>query len=313
MNEEIFISGRDLPHIDPHLAVWEFPIALYLFLGGLSAGILLFSAVTHLMNKEDELPAAARWAPIVVPFALVIGLLALIVDLGNPLYSWRLYTTIRIESPMSWGAWVLLIVTPISFLWVLDDWMKFLPNIFNKIPIIGTINDWFIKNKRYFAIALIPLTIVLGVYTGILLSAFNARPLWNNAILGPLFLVSGLSTAAAAVILFAKNHKERHLFSKIDVLLIVIEIGLIIHLIMGYYAGNEMQLEAVKILVGGDLTTMFFGFLVVLGLLVPLILEAFELMGFKVPVVIPAILVLIGGLIFRILIVEAGQITRILY
>ncbi len=313
MNEEIFISGRDLPHIDPHLAVWEFPIALYLFLGGLSAGILLFSAVTHLMKKEDELPAAARWAPIVVPFALVIGLLALIVDLGNPLYSWRLYTTIRIESPMSWGAWVLLIVTPISFLWVLDDWMKFFPNIFNKIPIIGTINDWFIKNKRYFAIALIPLTIVLGIYTGILLSAFNARPLWNNAILGPLFLVSGLSTAAAAVILFAKNHKERHLFSKIDVLLIVIEIGLIIHLIMGYYAGNEMQLEAVKILVGGDLTTMFFGFLVVLGLLVPLILEAFELMGFKVPVVIPAILVLIGGLIFRILIVEAGQITRILY
>ena len=157
------------------------------------------------------------------------------------------------------------------------------------------------------------MTVILGIYTGILLSAFNARPLWNNAILGPLFLVSGLSTAAATVILFAKSSFERHWFSKIDILLIIIEIGLIIHLIMGYYAGNEMQIEAVKILVGGDFTTMFFGFLVVLGLLVPLVLEVFELAGFKVPVVIPAILILIGGLIFRVLIVEAGQITRILY
>jgi formate-dependent nitrite reductase membrane component NrfD len=145
------------------------------------------------------------------------------------------------------------------------------------------------------------------------LSAFNARPLWNNAILGPLFLVSGLSTAAATIILFAKSHYERHLFSKIDVLLIVIEVGLIIHLIMGYYAGNEMQIEAVKILVGGDMTSMFFGFLLILGLLLPLVLEAFELMGFKVPVIVPAILIIIGGLIFRILMVEAGQITRILY
>jgi protein NrfD len=113
--------------------------------------------------------------------------------------------------------------------------------------------------------------------------------------------------------LFAKSAHERHWFSKIDILLIVIEIGLIIHLIMGYYAGTEMQIEAVKILVGGDFTTMFFGFLVVLGLLVPLILEVFELAGFKVPVVIPAILILIGGLVFRVLMVEAGQITRILY
>ena len=116
MKEEIFISGRNIPHIDPHLAIWEFPISLYLFLGGLSAGILLFSAFTHLLNKDEELKGAAKWAPLIVPFALAIGLFALIIDLGNPLYSWKLYTTIRLESPMSWGAWVLLIVTPLSIL-----------------------------------------------------------------------------------------------------------------------------------------------------------------------------------------------------
>jgi formate-dependent nitrite reductase membrane component NrfD len=82
---------------------------------------------------------------------------------------------------------------------------------------------------------------------------------------------------------------------------------------MGYYAGNEMQVEAVGILVGGELTAMFFGILIILGLLFPLVLEIFELIGYKVPVIIPALLILIGGLVFRILIVEAGQLTRILY
>ena len=38
-----------------------------------------------------------------------------------------------------------------------------------------------------------------------------------------------------------------------------------------------------------------------------------ELKGYKVPVYIPAILVLIGGLVFRFIIVEAGQLTRYLY
>lgn len=316
MNEEVFISGRNIPHIDPHLSLWEFPISLYLFLGGLSAGILLFSAILHLINKEDEFKGAAKWAPIIVPFALAFGLLALIYDLGNPFYSWRLYTTIRIESPMSWGAWVLLIVTPMSILWVMTYLRELFPVIKYekyKMSFLYKVEEFAIKYKKYMALALLPLTVILGIYTGILLSAFNARPLWNNAILGPLFFVSGLSTAAATVILFAKSTHERHWFSKIDILLIVIEIGLIIHLIMGYYAGTEMQIEAVKILVGGDFTTMFFGFLVVLGLLVPLILEVFELAGFKVPVVIPAILILIGGLVFRVLMVEAGQITRILY
>ena len=160
---------------------------------------------------------------------------------------------------------------------------------------------------------LVLFSVILGIYTGILLSAFNARPLWNNAILGPLFLTSGLSTGAAAIILLAKNAKERHLFSKVDLALIIIELGLIIHMLMGMYAGSEVQLEAMRLLVGGEFTVLFFGFVVILGLIVPAIMESLEINGFKVPAAIPALLVLIGGLIFRFVMVEAGQITRYLY
>jgi len=313
MQEEIFVSGRNIPNIDPSLEIWHWPISLYLFLGGLAAGILFFAGVVTILGKDKEYPTTVKYASMVPPIALTLGLLALVYDLTHPLYTWQLYTTIRLESPMSWGAWVLLITTPLSFLWVFSYYSELFPKWELKFKFLKTFEKFLKKNRKNMAYALVPLSIILGVYTGILLSAFNARPLWNNAILGPLFLTSGLSTGAATIILLAKNTKEIHLFSKIDLALIIIELGLIVHMIMGMYAGSEVQLEAMNLLIGGEFTLMFFGFVVILGLIVPGIMEALEIKGFKVPLAIPSILILIGGLIFRFVMVEAGQITRYLY
>jgi len=311
--EEIFISGRSIPHIDPTLEVWHWPISLYLFLGGLGAGLLFFAAIITILGKEKDYPTTVKYASIIPPIALSLGLLALVYDLTHPLYTWQLYTTIRLESPMSWGAWVLLATTPISFLWVFSYYSELFPKWKLKFDFLNNFEEFLKKNRKNMAYALIPLSIILGIYTGILLSAFNARPLWNNAILGPLFLTSGLSTGAATILLLSKNAKERHLFSKIDLLLIVIELGLIIHMIMSMAAGSEVQLEAMQLLVGGEFTLMFFGFVVILGLIVPAVLEFAEIIGYKVPVVVPAVLILIGGLVLRFVMVEAGQITRYLY
>lgn len=319
MQEELFTSGRNIPNIDPSLEIWHWPIALYLFLGGLAAGILFFAALFYVLRKDIEYPAAVKRASIIPPIALSLGLLALVYDLTHPQYTWQLYTTFRIESPMSWGAWVLLIVTPLSFLWTFSYYRESYADIESKFKLFKRLNflndfeKFIIKNRINIAYVLIPLSLILGVYTGILLSAFNARPLWNNAILGPLFLTSGLSTGAAAIIILSKSVKEKHLFGKIDLGLIIVELALIAHMIMGYYAGSQVQLEAMELLIGGEFTLMFFGFVVLLGLLVPATMELIDLIGYKVPVIVPAILVIIGGLVFRFVMVEAGQLTRYLY
>ena len=313
MQEELFTSGRNIPNIDPSLEIWHWPISVYLFLGGLAAGLLFFAGLITVLGKEKEYPTSVKVASIISPIALTLGLLALFYDLTHKLYFWRLYTTIRIESPMSWGAWVLLIITPLSFLWVMSYYSELFPKWKIDYKFLDTFETFLQKHRKNMAYVLLPLSIVLGVYTGILLSAFNARPLWNNAILGPLFLVSGLSTGAATIILLAKSAKERHLFSKIDLGLVILELGLIVHMLMGMYAGTEVQLEAMQLLIGGEFTLMFFGFVIILGLIVPAIMEFLELGGFKIPVAVPALLILLGGLVLRFVMVEAGQITRYLY
>lgn len=313
MKEELFASGRNIPNIDPYLNIWHWQIPIYLFLGGLAAGILVFASVFYLMGKEEKMSATVKKAPMLVPFVLTIGLFMLFLDLKHKLYFWQLYTTIRLESPMGWGSWVLMIIMPLSILWSASYVSEIFPNWDWKYKSLKTFEAWLIKNRKFIAWPMGIYAVILGIYTGILLSAFNARPLWNTSILGPLFLVSGMSTGAATIILMSKDHKERKIMGRIDILLIIIELFFIIHLFMGFLAGSEVQINAANLFLGGKFTAPFFAFVVILGLIFPAVLEIFELKGYKVPIVIPAVLILLGGLIFRFLIVEAGQITRYLY
>ena len=91
MNEELFISGRNIPNIDPYLNIWHWQIPIYLFLGGLAAGILFFAGLFTVMGKEKEMETTVKWATFLVPVALVLGLIALFLDLKHQLYFWRLY------------------------------------------------------------------------------------------------------------------------------------------------------------------------------------------------------------------------------
>ncbi len=313
MKEEIFISGRNIPYIDPSLNIWHWQIPVYLFLGGLAAGILFFAALYTILGKEKEMPTTVKWATFLVPVALVLGLVALFLDLNHKLYFWQLYTTIRIESPMSWGAWVLMFITPLSMVWCATYIKELIPKWDWKFEILNKFEKLAIANRKPMAWALLILSVILGIYTGILLSAFNARPLWNTSILGPLFLVSGLSTGVAAIMWMSKSHFERKTLSKIDLILIGIELFFIIHLFMGFLASSAVQIQAAELFLGGQFTVSFWVFVVILGLIVPAILEILELRGYKIPIAIPAFLILFGGLMFRFIMVEAGQITRYLY
>lgn len=330
MKEEIIISGRNLPYIDPVLNIWHWQIPLYLFVGGLAAALIFFSAYFYIRGRGDELKTSVQIAPILAPIVIVIGLIALLLDLRHPAYFWQLYTTIRLDSPMSWGAWTLGVIMPLSVIWPLTymkeikeyfsesgkrtkGLIQWIENTINSIKPLRVTIEWFTKYRYQLAWVNAILAIILGVYTGILLSAFNARPLWNTSILGPLFLVSGLSTGAAVIMWMSRTTKEKLIFSRIDLLLIAIELFFIVHLFMGFLASGAVQIEAAQLFLGGDYTAIFWAGVVMVGLVIPAILETMELYGYHIPISIPALLILIGGLLFRFIMVEAGQVTRYLY
>jgi len=313
MREELFVSGRAIPNIDPYLNIWHWQIPIYLFLGGLAAGLLFFASLYTILGKEKEMATTTKWATFLVPGALVVGLVMLFLDLKHQLFFWQLYTTVRLQSPMSWGAWILMLITPLSMLWVASYIKEVIPNWNWKFKFMDIVEVWVIKNRKGIAWVNIVLAVVLGIYTGILLSAFNARPLWNTSILGPLFLVSGMSTGVATIMWMSKNHYERKIMGRIDLLLIAVELFFITHMIMGFLAGPSVQVAAAELFLGGQFTVSFWVFVIILGLVFPAVLEILELSGYRIPVAIPASLVIFGGLVFRFIMVEAGQITRYLY
>jgi formate-dependent nitrite reductase membrane component NrfD len=84
-------------------------------------------------------------------------------------------------------------------------------------------------------------------------------------------------------------------------------------MIMGMLAGSTVQIAAADLFLGGHFTVSFWVFVIMLGLVFPAVMEILELAGYKIPVAVPAALILFGGLVFRFIMVEAGQITRYLY
>lgn len=313
MREELIVSGRMNPWIDPHLNIWHWQIPLYLFLGGMAAGILFFASLYYIQGKEDKYPAAVKKAPLIVPILLVVGLFALFLDLKHKLYFWQLYTIIKLQSPMSWGAWTLMAITPLAFIWAALHIREWKPQWDWKLKWIKQFEAFCSSHKKVIAWAMLVLSLILGMYTGILFSAFNARPLWNTSILGPLFLVSGLSTGAAYIILASRSEAERRMFARIDLILIGIELFLIVHMFMGFLASTQVQIDAANLFLGGPYTASFWTLVVGLGLVLPAVLEIMELRHIRVPHRIPALLVLGGGLLLRFIIAFAGQESRWLY
>jgi len=260
MLEEVLITARFNEKIDPMLGIWTWEVAVYLFLGGITAGILFFVALVHLLGREEQLPFTAFKLPLLAPIVLSIGMTTLFLDLEHKLYVFRFYTTLQPLSPMSWGSWVLVLVYPLSIVLITATLRRGYPNLcatLERLPLVRPLLDISEDYRRPIAFITIPIAIALGIYTGILLSTFGARPFWNSAILGPLFLVSGLSAAAAMIILGARESMERKLFAHTDAWLIAVELLLVGLLIIGLASGSGAQLHALELILSGPYALVF--------------------------------------------------------
>ncbi len=314
MLEELLVTPRFNEKVDPLLGIWTWEISVYLFFGGLTAGLIVFAALAALDKKGPERSYSLNQLALLAPIALSLGMTTLFLDLEHKLYVFRFYTTFEPSSPMSWGAWVLIIIYPVTILQILSTLRQGYPwvaGIAEKPKLGRWVLDLTERYKREIAMVAIPSAVALGIYTGILLSAFNARPFWNSGLLGVLFLVSGLSTAAALVILLAKEKAEKRWYVRMDIGLILVELVIIALLLINLATGSEQHLQALDYLTSlSGYALAFWVFFIGLGLVTPLVVEFMELVReHRVLALLGPILVLLGGYLLRHITVNLGQET----
>jgi formate-dependent nitrite reductase membrane component NrfD len=135
-------------------------------------------------------------------------------------------------------------------------------------------------------------------YTGVLLSVTN-RPIWaDSPWLGALFLVSGVSTGAAALIVFAPGRgattRSLEWLSSFDTRALVAELFVLVLFIVSLGAVNRVWLS-------------FWGLLLVVGVLALGILWPLRLHAKRAPVGQAARLVLLGGFLLRVATMLASE------
>jgi formate-dependent nitrite reductase membrane component NrfD len=280
--------------IDPSLQVWGWEIAVYLFLGGIAAGVMIVAGLAGLRESR-----AARLLIFVAPIALSLGMLALFLDLEHKIHVLRFYTALRVTSPMSWGSWILLLIYPASLLYGVAQ--------LELHGRLAGVAEFARRHEVSLRRINVGLGVALGAYTGILLGTLSARAAWSSLFLAPLFLASGISAAAALAMLFPVGENDRNVLQRWDLIAITAEALLLAFFLVDLVsAGGARGRAAAAIFLGGPYTAVFWALVVIAGLALPLSLELFE-MRRHVHFVVAPILVLAGGLSLRWILVLAGQ------
>ncbi len=267
---------------------WEMMIVWYFFLGGIAGGAYFTAAIADNFGgpRDRQVARVGYWLSL--PLVMACGML-LIADLGVPTRFLNMLRVFKFWDPMSIGAWAVGAFGTFSFV---SSVLSFTASartdaLRRKIGLVGIFFGFF-----------------LASYTGVLLSS-SAQPVWSEArLMGALFLASGASTGMAAIslILFLTGASAGEGWGKVkkaDRYSMVFELCVLAILL-------ALLGSAAKPLTSGHLAPLFWGGLVGVGLIVPLLLD---LVGHRVRTLaaLSALLVLAGGFVLRYVVLMSIQ------
>ena len=312
---------------------WGLPVILYLFLAGMGAGATVVSASMLLRGGGGGRGVhfeIARYGALLGPWPVIIGTGLIIFELGawqvgNYFRFFNLFFALTL-SPMSIGSWLLMLFIATSLVYAYT--------FIRPLPWPEALGDKYAW-RRALAWVNIPIGIGVGIYTGVMLGAMPSRPLWNSPMLAFLFLISALSTGVALIILaraFISRarlneeetevlHKSGFALTSADAMLIGFELlAVFLFFMFAYLTVGDVRIAVgATILPGGELAGLFWIGFVLIGLVLPVLIELRNLMpnilyhkGYRVSAVteiVVASAVIVGGFLLRYVIVVGGQIT----
>lgn len=287
---------------------WGILISTYVFFAVTSTGIAIISSFGHIFGiKKYEL--IGKRGVILAIFALISAFIAIGMELEFP-YRLPIYYILapNFSSPIWWmGFWYSLSLMfkfgELLFVIILEN------HKLGKIAGIGSLA---------FGVAGIS---TLGAVFGVI----SARPLWYGSYMPIYFILSGLISGAALLIIvnilvpWARKEKMstemKELMLDLGKLMAVfLTIGLfavIWRIIIAIYGHVPGGYESTMILLSGSLSIGFWGFEIVLGILIPLVLLVFMKRTIG-RVLTASCLVLVGMFVMRYNFMVAGQLVPVL-
>ncbi|WP_070962798.1 cytochrome c nitrite reductase subunit NrfD [Vibrio sonorensis] len=303
--------------------VWDWIIAVYLFLAGMSAGAVMIAIYLNRRVIEGD-PAdngvikATAW---LAPFGIISGLLILVFHLTKPLEFWKIMIYYNPTSVMSMGVILFQIYMLVLFIWIgvifrsaINNWLG------GKFSFINQLLIKFGRFNNTIEVVLALMAIILAAYTGFLLSALKTYPMLNNPVLPILFLFSSLSSGAAACLLFAvlvfKESASSPSISWIHGVerpVVLFELFVLVTFFTGLiFSGGQNEVAAWNALTGGFWADWFWYGVILLGMLLPLTLNTIAPERLKHSsgyIFVVTGLSMGGVLMLRTFILYAGQMT----
>ncbi len=312
---------------------WEWPIAIDLWVAGMAGGAYFAAFLIDRMSgrKYPLLPKIAMFLG--VPLVL-LGSLLLVVDLGEQLRAWHLFTRFRPGSAMSMGSWILLLYALIGVVMIALWWSKSFEPEEVRLTVLSGLASVIRPAARALGVLswiAFVLAVLLMAYTGVLLSASN-QPLWASTFLLPvLFVTSAILTGTALLVLVLKTGFGRLLdmlfggegepvpdeavyaLAKAMAIVALVESAvLVVYVVWLASFSTPAAVEALRYMVFSPLGLLFWGGAVLLGLIIPLVLlfpATRGREGIVGSVVSSAALVLLGGFFLRLVVVLSGQMV----
>ncbi|MEI8086350.1 MAG: NrfD/PsrC family molybdoenzyme membrane anchor subunit [Paludibacter sp.] len=310
---------------------WGMYISNFVFFVATSLVGMLISAVLGLSGQKWAAPLARIAEIIALAFAAVAGLV-IILDMGRPDRLLNVFLHGRVQSPIVWDLTVVTGYVLISalFLYIplipdfkicsekIDKIPAFQRNIYKILSLNwnGTLEQERIlkQSTRILSILIIPVALAIHTVTSWLFAS-TLRAGWDSTIMGPYFVTGAFVSGSAAVIIamyfYQKNYKledyitDMH-FDKMGKLLVLVSLiylyfNLNEYMVPGYKMKKFDAIHLKNMFVGGH--AVMFWSVQILGLILPIILLLFKKMRKSLPMLIIAIVVLIGAWFKRYLIV----------
>jgi len=283
-----------------HQEAFGLNIAIYFYLTGLSAGSFILSTLAYGFGMEKFKPLG-RVGVVLATALLIIAPLFLLLHLGAPYRAWHLFVYLNLESPITWGTF-LLVLYPINC--IIYGFFMFKEN-------------W--KLTRIFGLIGIPLAVSVHGYTGFILAFGKARALWNTALMPILFLASAIVSGIALMILvciikdrfFSKKKKiNTELVLNLGKLLawaIVFDLFLVGSDLLVLTISHADAQAAAQLILRGEFSFMFLFIENLFGKILPLIVMLVPRFRNLVTVTIASILVVVGIFFMRYVVVLGGE------